>query len=339
MLKSYIHKLLKQQSLERAACRDAVLTMLLQDVAAEQIAAFLALLHAKGETTAEILGAIDALQSQMLIVPVKDKVLDIVGTGGDHSNSLNISTASAILAASCGVKIAKHGNRAVSSQCGSADVLEALAVDIAMSPQQIAAGIAEYNIGFCFAQRFHPVMAKLRDVRRRLGVPTIFNLIGPFLNPARPQHYLIGAFSADLLPKFAEILLAMNLGRSAVVHSMGMDEMSCYGITEMIVVENGEQHHEHINPEALGLALIPQGSLKGGSPDFNAEIISKTLAGEINLLTDTLILNAATALYLYGLSANITDGIEYARSALQAGKAMTLLTQWQSKNSRSTHYA
>lgn len=329
MFKNYLQTLINQQPLTREHSRAAINAMLEQEITAEQSAALLVLLRSKRETADEILGVIDALQAQMLPVPTDMALVDIVGTGGDQAGTVNISTGAAILAASCGVPIAKHGNRSVSSACGSADVLEALGIDIHMPTPRLIECLTMLNIGFCFAPQYHTVLAKLRTIRNHLAIPTVLNMVGPFLNPAKARHLLLGVYSVSLLPVFADILVHLNLGKSVLVHGNGLDELSCCGATQVIEVENGKQRHYEIHPEDFGLQVCSIEDLKGGDAVKNAELLAHALHGKPGAITDTILLNAAMAIYLYGLTDNLAAALAQARQALHAGKAIKLLTQWQ----------
>ena len=212
-----------------------------------QAASFLMLMRSKGETAEELFGIIEAMRERMVRVPVKSRVLDIVGTGGDGAQTLNISTASAILAASCGVKVAKHGNRSVSSLCGSADVLEALGVNILAPKESLGRSIEELGIAFFFAPEFHPALKQLREVRKGLGTRTLFNIIAPFLNPATPEHFMIGVYSKELLDIAAAVLSRLNTRRSLVFHGSGLDELSCVGVAQAMEVQ-GEKLTPILDP-------------------------------------------------------------------------------------------
>ncbi|MFT3742112.1 MAG: anthranilate phosphoribosyltransferase [Gammaproteobacteria bacterium] len=329
MLKKYLQHLLNRDDLPRIGCQEAILKVFEDETPVEQTAAFLALLHAKGETAEEILGVIDALKQHMQPVVLHHKVLDIVGTGGDGAGSINLSTGAAILAASCGVKIAKHGNRAVSSLCGSADVLEALKINIHLSADAIAACIEAFGMGFYFAPNFNPLLTQLKTIRRHLAIPTVLNLVGPFLNPAQPKHYLMGVSSPRLLPVYADILSKLTVGKSVVVHSEGLDEMSCCGETQVIEIENGQKKSYKITPKMLGLTEISRDALKGGDANTNATILRAALSGEKSTVSESLILNAAMAIYLYGLEKNLPSAVARAQENLYQGCALEVLKKWQ----------
>lgn len=264
---------------------------------------FLLSLKEKGETADEILGIVKAMRSQMKKVELDRPVLDIVGTGGDMAGTVNISTGSALLAAKCGVLVVKHGNRAVSSKCGSADVLEALGYDIHQP-------VGKTNFSFCFAPDYHPAMKQMRAVRDALKVPTVFNLIGPLLNPAGTAHLQIGVYKTELVPIIAEVLFKLGTKRSIVYTGHGIDELSCIGPSVGILVTEKGLEPITIDPEQLGLSLCTLEDLKGGDAKKNAEI----LRNPTRAVYETMVLNAGVALYLYGKAATIAKGVKMAGS-------------------------
>jgi anthranilate phosphoribosyltransferase len=354
ILKNSINQLLRGEDLEATVCHQVMDAMLEQDANPLQTAAFLVLLRAKMETAEELAALVSALKKRMLPVPVTgkvlgsevlgskvlankvlaNKVLDIVGTGGDHANTVNISTGSAILAASCGVKIAKHGNRAVSSLSGSADVLEALGIAINLTPEKVGACIDEIGIGFCFSPNFHPAMRALRALRQQLGVATTFNILGPLLNPSSPAHYLLGVYDAALLPLMAEALKKTGTERSIVVHGYGLDEISCMGVARVLEITPAGVMESSIDPEKFGLVRCTLEELRGGNAETNAQILIEIFSSNNKTknnrkgLAETLILNAAVALYLYGIYPSVAAGITHARENLYTGAALKLLNKW-----------
>jgi anthranilate phosphoribosyltransferase len=265
----------------------------------------------------------------MISVRTPHKTLDIVGTGGDGANSINLSTASALLSASCGVKVVKNGNRAVSSMTGSADVLEALGVNINLSPEKTTQCIDEVGFAFCFSPNFNPAMLKLRELRKKLNVPTTFNMLGPLLNPANPAHLILGVFDESIMTLMAETLNTIGTERSLVVHGAGLDEISCIAPFKILEIYKGKIRESRVEPEKLGLKPCNISELKGGSAKENAEILLKIFSGtsseKYSAIIDTLILNTATALYLYGLYPSIDEGIPHARENLQNGEALRVL--------------
>lgn len=328
MLKESIDILMRGEHLNAFTCRQVFEEMLNPDVNALQVAAFLVLLRTKKETINELLAILKVMQEKMLLVHTQHSVLDIVGTGGDGFNTINISTGSALLAASCGIKIAKHGNRAFSSLTGSADVMEALGINIDLTPEQIAKSIDEIGIGFCYTPNFHPVTQTLRQLRKKLNVPTIFNLLGPLLNPAQPKYLLLGVADKSLLTTFPTVLLQMNINRALVIHGGGLDEISSACLTTGIEVSEGKKKHIVIDPQTMGFKPCSIADLRGGDAATNADLLLQCFKGKPSPIADTLILNAATALYLYGRYASIHEALSYSRDVLESGAVLRLLNKW-----------
>lgn len=295
-----LNKLIRGENLSAEEMFEAV-SQLVDDPV--KMAGFLILLKAKGETAGEILGLVRALRSKMKRCDAGRPVLDIVGTGGDMAGTVNISTGAALLAAKCGVPIVKHGNRAVSSQCGSADVLEALQIDIHSQE------IGKTNFSFCFAPDYHPAMKNLRPMRSALKTPTAFNLIGPLLNPAGTDHLQIGVYKPELVPLMAEVLFRLGTKRSLVYSGHGIDELSCIGATDALLVTQQGVETLRIDPVELGLPLCELKDLLGGDAKKNAEM----LKNPSRAVLDTVVLNAGVALFLYGKAATIAEGVKMAR--------------------------
>lgn len=330
ILKTSIEKLMRKQDLDAETCRLTMDEILKPKTNPLQISAFLVLLRTKGETAEELSGIISALKQKMITIQTKHKVLDLVGTGGDGAHTVNISTGSAILAAACGVKIAKHGSRASSSKSGSADVLEALGININLAPEKISACIDSVGIGFCFFPNFHPLMKGLGALRKQLNVPTSFNLLGPLLNPANPAYMLLGVYDESLMPLIANYLKQSNTERSFVVHGCGLDEISCVGTAKIIEVTQTSIITSEINPEKYGFSLCQLKDLRGSDAKTNADILLNIFSGSDTYpaIRDTLILNTATALYLYGLSPSIESAIPIVQEKLAHKAALSVLNHW-----------
>lgn len=326
MLKHCIEKLLKHEDLTAEEVA-AALQEMLADENSIQSAAFISLLKAKGETVDEVYGLAKTMQANMRKIDCGFPVLDLVGTGGDGQNTINISTGSAILAASCGVKVAKHGNRSVSSRCGSADVLDNLGVNINLDSNDIINSIAKNNFGFCYAANFHNTMFKLKQLRKQLGVATIFNLLGPLLNPAQAEYLMIGVANPQQLTLMAKVVAKLNIHRCLVFHGCGLDEISTVGKIDMIEISDNHIERFQLNPQDYGFAPCSIEDLQGGSVSENAEILGLTLLGKPGPVADTLILNAGIACYIYGITNSIQDGIELARHKHKQGVAYNLLDQ------------
>lgn len=293
-----------------------------------QVAGFLVALRMKGETVAEITGCARTMRAHAVrITPRRSPLVDIVGTGGDGSNTFNISTAAALVAAGAGAAVAKHGNRAVSSRCGSADVLEALGVNVDAEPSFVERCIEEAGIGFMFAPRYHQAMKFAAAPRRELGVRTVFNVLGPLTNPAGVQSYVLGVYDAALVPKMAHVLHELGVERAFVVHGApGMDEFSICGETLVASVEPTGVRQFSMTPEDVGLQRAALASIMGGSVEDNAERVTMVLQGaETGPPRDAVILNAGAALVVAGLAGELRDGIAMAADAIASGKAYDAL--------------
>lgn len=329
MLKQHLATLMRGENLNALTCQQALSEILKDEANPLQIAAFLVLLRNKKETAEELSGMLSMLKKTMLPVEIRHRVLDVVGTGGDGAHTVNISTGSAILAASCGVYVAKHGNRAVSSRAGSADVLEALGVAIDLTPQRIQQCIDEVGIGFFFSPNLHPSMHRLRTLRQQLSVPTSLNLLGPFLNPAQPEHLLLGVYDPTLLPVLANLLYDLGTQHSMIVHGAGLDELSCAGDASVIEITSHGMRAYRLSPPSFGLTPCHVDDLKGGDARDNAallkEIFTHGTTTRLRPISETLVFNAAVAHYLYGLSSSIEEGIEHAKTHLYDGSALRCL--------------
>lgn len=295
-----------------------------------QIGGFLIALRIKGETPVEIAAAVTILREKATLVPTSAKPLvDTCGTGGDHSGSFNISTASAIVAAGGGVAVAKHGNKAVSSACGSANVLEALGVNLDMTPEQVGACVDKCRIGFLFAPKLHGSFKHVGPVRAELGQRTLFNLLGPMLNPARAKRQLIGVYDLNLTTTFAQVLSDLRAEHVMVVAGTdGLDEISITAPTKVAELKNGEILEYILNPQDLGFSLGTLADLKGGDAAANAAIIRGVLDGKPGAALDIVLLNAGAALYVGGLAEDLKGGVALARKSVESGAAKRALEAW-----------
>lgn len=328
ILKLCIEKLMRGEDLDEITCHHVLDEMLNPHMNPLQVAAFLTLLRAKQETAEELAAIVNAVRAKMIPVQTHLKVMDIVGTGGDGANTVNISTGSAILAASCGIKIAKHGNRSVSSLTGSADVLEALGVNIQLTPDQVSQCIDEVGIGFCYSPNFHPMTQKLRSFRKELNIPTTFNLLGPLLNPTKTPHILLGVLDEKLLSIMADVLIKTGSERSIIVHGSGLDEISCIGPVKIIEVNGKEKIESTLDPLDFGFSRCTVAQLRGGNSKTNATLLLDTFKGQRGPIADTLILNTAVALYIYGTHSSLQQAISHASDNLYRGEALSLLNKW-----------
>ena len=321
-----ISKLLAGEDLAEEEASGAM-TEIMEGAATDaQIAGFVIALRSKGETTDEIVGLVRTMRSYAQKVEVEGDLLDTCGTGGDRSGTFNVSTAAAFVCAGAGVKVAKHGNRAASSRCGSADVLEALGVKIDVGPDLVARCIVEAGIGFCFAPMFHPAMRHAGTTRRELGVPTVFNFLGPLTNPAGATRQALGVSDARMLPKMVE-----TLGRLGSEHVLGfqghqgLDELSTSGPSKVIELEDGVTTEWTIDPTALGLESSPLEAVAGADAESNATTIRSVLEGRPGPARDIVVLNAAAGLMAAGRAAGMEEGLASARDAIDSGGAQRAL--------------
>lgn len=287
-----------------------------------RVAAFLVAMRMKGETAAELIGCARAMRRAAVPVePRQRPLLDTCGTGGDGVGSLNISTIAALVAAAAGARVAKHGNRGVSSKCGSADLMEALGVPLELSAEAVARCVDEVGIGFMFAPRFHPAMRHVAALRRSLGIRTLFNLLGPLANPARVEHHVLGVYDGRLCETVADVLVGLDVRRALVVYGHGgMDEIAVGGPTEALLVVDGRRQRFTIDPSDLGIAPGSPGDLAGGSPEENARRTQALLEGEPGAARDAVLLNAAGGLLAAGLAQDLREGLALARRALDCGE-------------------
>ena len=298
-------------------------------VSSVHIAALLVALRTKGHAASEVAGGVRALRQNMVPVVAPDgaELLDTCGTGGGAVTTFNISTAAALVAAAGGVRIAKHGNRSFSSRSGSADVLEALDVEIQMSPENMSVVLARAGIVFMFAPLLHPAMRHVGPVRKELGIPTIMNLLGPLTNPAGARRQVVGVADPTLLSLVAEALRALDHDRALVVHGApGMDEVSPSGITTIAELRDGTVVEFDLDPEELGVPLFPTEALAGGTPEENARIIEEVLSGEERGgRRSAVVLNAAAALYVGGVADDLRQGVVLAAEVIDSGAAVRTL--------------
>ena len=290
-----------------------------------QIGAFLAALRARGETPEVIAACLAIVEAHAEPVPAEN-IIDIVGTGGDGADTFNVSTAAAIVVAACGVRVAKHGNRAASSKCGSADVLEALGARLDLTGEHAAKVIDGCGFCFLFAQRFHPAFRHVGPPRRELGIRTIFNILGPLANPARPRAMLVGAGVASVAPLLAQTFALRNAERIMVVHSEdGLDEISPAAATRAWVVERGHITEMPLSPDLFGLPAHPLSAVAGGDAGQNAATMRRLLAGERGPVRDFVLMNAAAALWIAGTAPDFRAGVAKAAAGIDSGRASSTL--------------
>lgn len=345
MILDALHKLANHgESLSRAEARDVMAEVLTGRCTDAQIAALLIALRMKGETVEEIVGFAEAIRAAAAPLPIErnaaaiavtgtgrealaeecenDSLVDTSGTGGDASGTFNISTATALVTAGAGVRVAKHGNRSISSKCGSADVVEALGVNIQLSPERAAQCLREVGICFLYAPNLHPAMKQVQGVRRELRMRTMFNLLGPLTNPARANGQVVGVYSMELVEKLAEALSMLGLRRALVVHGLdGLDEITITGVTRIAEAREGSVRSYEVEPEEFGMKRAPLEQISGGDAAQNAEIIRAVLGGEKSPRRDVVLLNAAAALVAAGRADHIAGAIPLAEKSIDSGAA------------------
>lgn len=333
MLKDALGKIIDGKALSREEARAAMDVIMTGQATGAQFGALVAALRMRGETDEEIAGFAEVMRDKALRVPLPEgyQVVDCCGTGGDKSNSFNISTAAAIVAAASGAKLAKHGNRSATSKCGSADVLEGLGVRIEATPEQVARCIQEVGIGFMYAPSFHPAMKYAGPPRREIGIRTVFNILGPLTNPARAQAQLIGVPDRALVEQLGRVLLLMGTRHAILVHGLeGLDEVSISGPTLVCEVRGGSApsiETYEVTPEQFGLPRGDTAAVKGDTVDVNVRIIRELFDGQNGPRQGVVLLNAAAVLYVAGIASTWADGIELARNALESGAAKETLAR------------
>ncbi|MGP4017222.1 anthranilate phosphoribosyltransferase [Saccharopolyspora sp. 5N708] len=302
-----------------------------------RIAAFVVALRAKGETPAEVRGMADAMLAHSRRLEITQRAVDVVGTGGDRSGSVNISTMTSIVLAASGITVVKHGNRAASSKCGTADVLEELGVAIDLAPEGVRRCVEEVGIGFCFAPVFHPAFKYTAGPRREIGIPTAFNLLGPLTNPARPAAGLIGCADRRMAPVMAEVFAARGCSALLVCGDDGMDEITTTTSSTVWVVHDGTVREDRIDPQEFGIALSRPEDLQGGDAAVNAKVVRELLAGAKGPVRDAVLINAAGATAAYDgpgtdLSGQLSAGLQRAANAIDSGAAADLLDRWATRS-------
>lgn len=324
--KKLLGKVADGNSLSEAEAERAFDIMMSGDATPSQMGAFLMALRVRGETVEEITGAVRVMRAKAVHVTAPEGAMDIVGTGGDGSGTYNISTATAIVVAGCGVPVAKHGNRAASSKSGAADVLSELGVDIEADFEKVEQAIREANIGFLMAQRHHGAMRNVGPTRVELGTRTIFNLLGPLSNPADVKRLLVGCFSRHWLEPMAEVLGKLGAERVWVMHGGdGLDELTTTGVSHVVEYKDGAISALEVTPADAGIAVAKPEDLKGGTPEENAAALRTLLDGEAGAYRDIVVYNAAAALLVAGKASDLREGAEQAAAAIDSGKAKAAL--------------
>lgn len=328
MFVNYLKKVVLGEELTSSEAYNAIDLLLSDEVEDNQAAAFFAALRARRETADELFGFASALMDRALKCEGIGNLLDTCGTGGDGQNTFNISTAAAIICATCGVRVAKHGNRAVTSNSGSADVLEALGIRTNLDRDEARQALDEIGIAFLFAPLFHPVMKKFGPMRRSLGIATAFNFLGPLINPFCPDYQILGISDPLMMKPMATALSKLGRKRALVVHAVnGMDEISPVGITLMARIDEHGIRQEQLDPAQLGFTAADLTGIRGGNAAENAQIIKNVLAGTPGPAREVVLLNTAAALMITGLATDLTGGMELAAQAIDSGQAQAKLRQ------------
>ncbi|MER7456484.1 anthranilate phosphoribosyltransferase [Micromonospora sp. NPDC126480] len=329
--------LLRGEELSTADTSWAMGEIMSGSAAPAQIAAFAVALRAKGETPAEVSGLVEAMLRHAVPVELPDELrasaVDVVGTGGDLAHTVNISTMASVVVAGAGVRVVKHGNRAASSSCGTADVLEYLGLPLDLGPEGVASCVAEAGIGFCFAARFHPGMRHAGPVRRELGVPTAFNFLGPLTNPARPRAGAVGCFDARMAPVMAAVFAARGDSVLVVRGEDGLDEFTTAAPTRVWVAQGGTVREAVLDAADLGVPRATLADLRGGDAAYNADVVRRLLAGETGPVRDAVLVNAAAALATQGpldgdLTGPLRAGLDRAAESIDSGAAARTLDRW-----------
>jgi anthranilate phosphoribosyltransferase len=332
MIKEAISLLVSSQSLTMKQTAEVMEEMTTGQVTPAQFGAFVTALRIKGETADEIAGLASVMRAKAIRVTSAEPVIDIVGTGGDNSKSFNISTAAAFVAAGAGIRVAKHNNRAMTSQCGSADVLEALGMKIELDASQVKDCLEKVGIGFMFAPLFHPAMKFAAAPRREIGIRTIFNILGPLTNPALVESQVLGVPSEELGEKLAQVLLRLGSKHAIVVHGLdGMDEISIAGKSRVWELRDGEITDYYVSPEDFGLARARVETLVGGTPEENAAILRSVLGGEKGPRREAVVINAAAGIVVGKRTKHpsgreaLREGVEIAQKTIDSGQALDKL--------------
>ena len=330
MIREAIAKLIEKEDLQKEEAEVVMQEIMLGNATPSQIVAFIVALRMKGETAEEIAGCARVMRAHAIKVETKrSPLLDTCGTGGDGAGTFNVSTVVAFVVAGDGVAVAKHGNRSVSSRCGSADVLETLGAVIDLGPGDVGHCLDELGIGFLFAPRLHPAMKYAAVPRREIGVRTIFNLLGPLTNPASASAQLLGIYDPEMTETIAQVLGMMDTECALVVHgASGLDELSVTGVNRITHLQKGKINTYYLDPRELGLPPAELASLRGGSPNENAKIVKDLLQGQKGAKRDTVLLNASAALLAAGKSVDLKEGLSLAAESIDSGRALDKLEQF-----------
>eukprot|EP00516_Mucochytrium_quahogii_P002389 CAMPEP_0203759880 /NCGR_PEP_ID=MMETSP0098-20131031/13195_1 /ASSEMBLY_ACC=CAM_ASM_000208 /TAXON_ID=96639 /ORGANISM=" , Strain NY0313808BC1" /LENGTH=345 /DNA_ID=CAMNT_0050653179 /DNA_START=27 /DNA_END=1064 /DNA_ORIENTATION=+ len=329
-MRECLEKLVKGSDLSEREARGVMEVIASGKADPAQTGAFLALLAAKGETAGEITAIAKVMREQSIKVEIPDKVLDVVGTGGDGHNTVNISTSAAIVASSLGAKVAKHGNRSVSSKSGSSDVLQKLGIAL-LGPNEIAECVADAGISFMFAPNFHPAMKHVIPIRQALQIRTIFNIMGPLLNPAGARRLMLGVYTPTLIDTYAQVVYNIGVDHALIVHCQGLDELAAVGVAEAAEITKDGIKRIKIDPQEFGIPKCTIKDLEGGEAEENAEIIRNLFKGgeaANGPIAHTIALNAGAALYVYGSAKSIEEGYKMSIAQIQSGRVTAQLDKF-----------
>jgi len=329
MFKNLFDKLLRREDLAVEEMEFAMTQIMSGEISDIKISGFLSALRVKGETEDEILGAAKVMREKSLKINLPFSTMDTCGTGGDGHNTYNISSLVAIILAAGGVKILKHGNRAVSSSCGSADIFESLGVEINLKPSEIEDLVSNVGIGFIFAPNYHTSMKHVMKARRELGVRTIFNILGPLSNPGFSKYQIMGVYDKNIMEKVAKALICLGLKNGMIIHGKDrMDEVTLTDITYAIEIRNGNMKKFEIDPREYGFKLCKKEDLAGGNVELNKSIFYDVLNNKKGPRRDIALLNSGVAFYIYGISESIKEGIDRADEIVESGKALEKLQEF-----------
>ncbi|WP_235879424.1 anthranilate phosphoribosyltransferase [Robertmurraya siralis] len=326
-MRDYLQRIADRDSLSKKEIQEAMNNLFSENTTDSEIAAFMIGLKTKGETVDEIVGIVEALRANALTYHSEiSQVIDNCGTGGDGSKSFNISTTSAFVMAGAGLKVAKHGNRSITSKTGSADVLEYLGVNLDLNPDISLQILKDVGITFLFAPYVHPNIKRIMKVRKDLRIPTVFNLIGPLTNPVDLDFQLLGIYRRDLIEMFAEVLKSLGRKRAVVLNGAGfMDEASLAGENHLAILDDGKIQYRVLHPEELGFSIYSNEAIKGGDRKENAEALLSVLKGKKGAHRDIVLLNAGIGIFTGGIASSIEDGIKLASESIDSGAAMEKL--------------
>lgn len=340
-MRAYLTRLVRRETLSQADARSLMDALVSDTWEPAQVGALFGLLRGRGETAEEIAGFAESLRARARGVQAPDDAVDTAGTGGDGARTYNVSTAAALLAASAGIPVVKHGNRAVSSRSGSADVLEALGIPVGLEPNEAEAEVRARGFVFLFAPNYHPALGRLQEVRRSLGIPTVMNLLGPLVNPAQVKRQILGVADRNYQQAIAQSLRALGVKHALVISADdGLDELSVSGVTRVVEIKEGTLRTYDLTPQALGLPVFPKGSYSAGDAQENAATIRALFDGRgeaMNADLALLLANAGATFYVAGRADSLKEGVQLAWRTLTSGRAAHFLQSYETITLRNNH--